>query len=154
MNCEINLCNNCRDGHFRQRWTLKHNIIALESNNNAKLDHPVANANGKLKCFIHPTQELQLYCSNCDQVACHNCTILLHKGHKFETIDNAKQHVINSLRESVEKSKKFQQNIHNSVCELAENIAKINADADIVQVSAIECNLETKITDILNSFLE
>lgn len=125
---------------MRQRWTSKHNIIALQCNNaknkveGVKLDLHVSSGSGNLKCFIHPTQELQLYCSNCDQVACHNCTILLHKGHTFETIDNAKQHVINFLRESVEKSQKFQQNIHNSIFELAESIAKITADADIVQV--------------------
>lgn len=118
---------------MQQRWTSQHNIIALQPTN-AKLDHHASGAVGNLKCFIHPTQDLQLYCSNCDQVACHNCTILLHKGHKFETIDSAKQHVINSLHQSVEKSKKFQQNIHNSICELAENIAKINTGADIVQV--------------------
>lgn len=126
---------------MQQRWTSKHNIIGLQCNNaknkisDVKLDRQVSGAGGNLRCFIHPTQDLQLYCLNCDQVACHNCTILLHKGHKFEAIDNAKQHVINSLRESVGKSKKFQQIIHDSICELAESIAKINADADIVQVS-------------------
>lgn len=99
---------------------------------NVKLDQ-----HGSLKCFIHPTQELQLYCTNCDQVACHNCTILLHKGHKFETIDNAKQYVIQSLREAVEISKQFQQNFRNSIGELAEGIAKINADAGIVQVRIV-----------------
>lgn len=136
------MCANCRDVHLRQRWTSKHNIITLQSNNaknkitNFKLDHQVASI-GSLKCFIHPTQDLQLYCTNCDQVACHNCTILLHKGHKFETIDNAKQYVIESLRESVEKSKKFQQNIRNNISALVESIAIINADAYSVQVKKI-----------------
>lgn len=131
------MCANCRDTHLEQRWTSKHSVIALQLNNVknkiavTKLDHQV------LKCFIHPTQDLQLYCSNCDQVACHNCTILLHKGHKFETIDSAKQHVIQGLRESVEKSKQFQQNIRNSICELAESIAIITADANTVQVRRI-----------------
>lgn len=130
VNCAINLCAVCRDAHLQQRWTSKHSVIALQLNNakNKIPDHQV------LKCFIHPTQDLQLYCTNCDQVACHNCTILLHKGHKFETIDSAKQHVIQTLCESVEKSKQFQQNIRNSICELAESIAMIIADADIVQV--------------------
>lgn len=133
------MCTICLDAHLRQRWTSKHNIISLQCNNvknkiaNIESDQHVI-SNGNLKCFIHPTQDLQLYCSNCDQVACHNCTILLHKGHKFETIDNAKQYVIENLRESVENSKKFQLNIRNSICELTESIAKINAEADSVQV--------------------
>lgn len=83
---------------------------------------------------MHPTQDLKLYCTHCDQVACHNCTILLHKGHKLDSIDNAKKYQINSLRETIEKSRKFQETIHNSILKSAETIAKIDRDADVVQV--------------------
>lgn len=136
----MNLCMVCRDAHLQQRWTSKHNVIALlnhvkNKGANVKPDQHISNVSGTLKCFVHPTQDLKLYCLNCDQVACHNCTILLHKGHKFETIDNGKQHAINSLKESVQRSKKFQDNIDNSIYKLTESMAKINADADLVQVN-------------------
>lgn len=136
VNCEIILCTVCTDAHLQQRWTSKHNLITLQSKNKPltiKLDHHASNASGTLKCFIHPSQEIKLYCSNCEQVACHNCTILLHKGHTFESIDNAKNHVIDSLRNSIEGSKTFHEYIQNSILKSTETIAKLNEDADAVQ---------------------
>lgn len=134
----MNLCELCQEAHLRQRSTSKHHVITLEElkakhietikDQNAVAPRPI------LKCFIHPTQDLKLFCVNCDQVACHNCTILLHKGHKFETLAKATKHMLKTFRDSLEKNQKFSEFINDSVSKLAGSVSKINAKADAVQV--------------------
>lgn len=140
INCEVNLCDICHEAHLRQRWTLKHDVRGLFDLRNryaTKKDNqngPAANT--MLKCFIHPAQDLKLYCLNCDVVACHNCTILLHKGHKFEPIEKAKLHIFKSLKESLQQNQKYHDYVNDSIAKLAGSVSKINAKADVVQVSA------------------
>lgn len=91
-------------------------------------------SNASLKCFIHPTQDLKLYCVNCDQVACHNCTILLHKGHKFESIERARQYIFKSFEESLKRNQKYSEYVNVSIAKLDASILKINTKADLAQV--------------------
>lgn len=135
MDCEINLCNICHEAHLRQRWTSKHNVIASNDNKFQIHSDNKKDKNAPLKCFVHPKQDVTLFCVNCDQVACHNCTILLHKGHKFETIDGAKDQIIKSFITSVEKNRKLHEYVDESVSQLTGSIAKINASAELVQVN-------------------
>lgn len=138
MTCDSILCDLCQEAHSRQRWTAKHSVIALhdsKTNQSDDQNEPIQNAT--LKCFIHPTQDLKLYCVKCDQVACHNCTILLHKGHQFETIEQAKQHIMKSFKMSVERNQKFHDHVNFSISKLAGSIAKINANADAIRVNFI-----------------
>lgn len=136
MTCDSILCDLCQEAHLRQRWTAKHSVMALPESkvnrSDREIDEPIQNAT--MKCFIHPTQDLKLYCVKCDQVACHNCTILLHKGHQFETIEQAKQHIMKSFQMSVEKNQKFHDRVNYSISKLAGSIAKINANADAIRV--------------------
>lgn len=136
---------------MRQRWTSKHNIITLPDFKSvskqveSRREKPQGtNPNVALKCFIHPKQELKLYCINCDQIACHNCTILLHKGHKFESIEKAKQHVIEHFKASLEQNQRFYDYINESISKLAAAILQINDKADIAQVKPIDENV-TKV---------
>lgn len=84
---------------------------------------------------MHPSQDLKLFCINCDQVACHNCTILLHKGHKFESIDRVKQRIINKFKETVDQNQRYNEHINGTISRLAGSISKVNEKADVVEVS-------------------
>lgn len=116
---------------MRQRWTSKHMIIVLTE---LKKDKQPG-LQTSLKCFIHPTQDLKLYCVNCNVVACHNCTILLHKGHKFESIERAKQHIIRKFSEAVERNQRYHDFVNDSIFKLNGSIGKINDKAEIVEVT-------------------
>lgn len=115
VNCQVNLCGICLEAHLRQRSTSKHTTTTLDDfkkkQHESLKEQNTSVTRSTLKCYIHPTQDLKLYCVNCDQVACHNCTILLHKGHKFETIavqrnelsKNSKNH-LNEIKNSMNTS--------------------------------------------------
>lgn len=143
MNCEISLCDVCHEAHLRQRWTSKHSLIALPDLKSKQIDalrekQYGLTSNASLKCFIHPTQDLKLFCTNCNQVACHNCTILLHKGHKFESIERAKLRIIRKFQESVERNQRFYDYINGQSSKLAGSILKINDKAEIVEVINVD----------------
>lgn len=130
------LCDLCQEAHLKRRWAVKHNIISLIDSNNKSMEKSNSSVqNTTVKCFTHPTQDLKLYCLKCDQVACHNCTILLHKGHQFETIEHAKHHIIKSFKISVERNRKFHDDINLSISKLADCVGKINANADAIRVN-------------------
>lgn len=79
-------------------------------------------------------QDLKLYCVICDQVACHNCTILLHKGHKFESIARATKRVLKELKDGFERNQKFHGYVNDSISKLSGSLPKIDVKADAVQV--------------------
>lgn len=136
--CQMNLCELCLEAHLRQRSTSKHNVITLQElktkHDELSKEQSTTTTRPILKCFIHPTQDLKLYCVTCDQVACHNCTILLHKGHKFETMAKAMKHMLKTFRDSLERNQKLTEFVNDSIFRLASSIPKINAKADAVQV--------------------
>lgn len=139
VNCEVNLCEICLEAHLRQRSTSKHTTITLDDfkkkQHESLKEQNTLITRSTLKCYIHPTQDLKLYCVNCDQVACHNCTILLHKGHKFETIARATKRAVKEFKDSFERNQKFNEYVNDSISKLSGSIAKINAKADAVQVN-------------------
>lgn len=80
----MNLCELCQEAHLRQRTTSKHNVITINElkvkhidtvkDQNAIVPRPI------LKCFIHPTQDIKLYCLNCNQVCVYILQFDLYKG--------------------------------------------------------------------------
>lgn len=137
-NCQANLCEICFEAHLRQRSTAKHTLITLDDMRKKQMEllkgQSVCVARTTLKCFIHPTQDLKLYCVSCDQIACHNCTILLHKGHKFESLVRANKRAIKEFKDAFERNQKFHEYVNDSISRLNGSLPKIDAKADALQV--------------------
>lgn len=55
------------------------------------------------KCPIHISNELVIFCVNCQQVLCNDCTILVHRGHKTVAITKAARVYEKLLLEHVER---------------------------------------------------
>lgn len=155
----MNLCELCKEAHVRQKNTSHHIIEAIVELDEVLGDTKTTQTKLSLKCFVHPSQELKLYCTTCDQVnihlrrplclanefqiqffvfsaqvACHNCTILLHKAHKFESISRASKNNLKLVKESLERNRKFFNYVNDSISKLSASVKKINNQADIVQV--------------------
>lgn len=141
---------------MRQRTTSRHNLETLPDGVNQlqQNEKPSQLNRMPLKCFIHPTQELKLYCTTCDQVcvrfsflysmkpfretifqvACHNCTILLHKCHKYAPIFKASKYSLKCVKESLERNRKFCEYVGDSISKLTISVKKIDQRADVIQV--------------------
>lgn len=138
VNCQVNLCEICFEAHLRQRSTAKHTLITLDAMRQKQSEllkeQNACVARATLKCFMHPMQDIKLYCVICDQIACHNCTILLHKGHKFESLARATKRAIKEFKDAFERNQKFHEYVNDSISKLYGSLPKINAKADAIQV--------------------
>nr|XP_020472771.1 tripartite motif-containing protein 45 [Monopterus albus] len=73
--CGVNLCEFCCQAHRRQKRTASHSVQGLEElRSRGRLCRSIF-------CFLHPGQELRLFCQPCDLPVCPECAATLHRDH-------------------------------------------------------------------------
>lgn len=73
--CNTNLCEICRNAHIRQKNTSMHDVRYLNDlQGNLRGPSDAVLTKKILKCSIHPTHDLKLYCTSCYQVGNSNRT--------------------------------------------------------------------------------
>ncbi|CAD7080220.1 unnamed protein product [Hermetia illucens] len=135
MTCSINLCGFCKEAHERQRSTAHHNISSmLELQKSKEMNKGYSNSlKPNLKCSMHPGFEMKLFCLTCQQIICSDCNILLHKGHKVDTVRKVIKTYQKLLKESTDKAKPICEYANHSISKLATISKKINEKCDQVQ---------------------
>ncbi|XP_037960155.1 uncharacterized protein LOC119689401 [Teleopsis dalmanni] len=136
VTCTINLCTLCKDAHERQRSTANHkvkNIMDLRRARKQKLSMLGDNSKFTLICGMHPGFEMKSFCSTCLQIACADCLVLLHKGHKHESINKAVMNYSRILRDSVEQTRPLCNYAEHSIERLNEISKSINKKCDEIQ---------------------
>ncbi|CAH0381052.1 unnamed protein product [Bemisia tabaci] len=56
-------------------------------------------------CHIHPGRELIMFCTRCNQLACRDCWILIHRGHSCDTVNHFMTVSIPRINEAIMKTK-------------------------------------------------
>ena len=80
FDCSEFLCESCVTAHKRLRLTKEHKIIALDTlrENQRSVHRPVY-------CPDHDPEIFTFFCEVCKDLICKECTILNHRGHKYES---------------------------------------------------------------------
>lgn len=136
LTCILNLCTLCKDAHERQKNTTKHNIKNIMELRRARKEHNakiIDNSKFILKCSMHPGFDIKSFCTICLQVACTDCLILLHKGHKHEPISKSVNYYSRILRESVDQTRPLCNYAEHSIGKLNEIAKSINRKCDEIQ---------------------
>lgn len=132
MSCHANLCGFCIQAHSRQRSTLMHEVRYLSELKSDCADDEVNTKS--LKCILHPDHELKLFCTTCLQVACSNCALLLHRGHKCEPVRRACRNYLKLIKDSLGKTRPIKDCANDSISKL-NSISRLIAErAEVVQV--------------------
>ncbi|KAM9001115.1 E3 ubiquitin-protein ligase TRIM45 isoform 2-T2 [Sarcophilus harrisii] len=93
LTCKVNLCQFCSQAHRRQKKTSSHSVMPMK-------DLKGYSQIGKqIMCSIHPAEELNLFCEQCDQPMCGVCVLGEHRGHTYDLIGNIIHKHGNSMRE-------------------------------------------------------
>ncbi|XP_007485334.2 tripartite motif-containing protein 45 isoform X2 [Monodelphis domestica] len=93
LTCRVNLCQFCSQAHRRQKKTAFHSIMPLK-------DLKGYNQIGKaIVCSIHPPEELNLFCEQCDQPVCRDCVLGDHREHTYDLVSNVIYKHGNSIRD-------------------------------------------------------
>ena len=81
IDCAHFLCTSCQDLHKKLKATRGHRIIPLN-----EIKNDVRKLEYKRFCLEHEEEELKLFCRDCKEVICRDCTIVGHKGHEYDFI--------------------------------------------------------------------
>nr|XP_016940680.1 tripartite motif-containing protein 45 [Drosophila suzukii] len=138
ISCTLNLCTLCKEAHERQRSTSNHrmrSILELRRARKQKQQQMGLGDNSKLvlRCGIHTNFELKAFCTQCRQLACTDCLVLLHKGHRHETISRAIGHQGKLLKEATDQTRPLCQYAEHSIERLNDIARGINNRCDDIQ---------------------
>ncbi|XP_050321929.1 uncharacterized protein LOC126754082 [Bactrocera neohumeralis] len=136
VSCTLNLCSLCRDSHERQRNTANHSIRnIMELRRARKKQQTLLDDKTKftLKCGMHPGFEMKAFCNSCLQIACADCLVLLHKGHKHEPIPKAFVNYSKLLHDAVDHTRPLCSYAEHSVERMSDISKHINKKCDDIQ---------------------
>ncbi|XP_065356002.1 uncharacterized protein LOC135950383 [Calliphora vicina] len=141
LTCILNFCTLCKESHERQKSTTKHNIkniVDLRRSRKEQGAQFIDNSKFILKCSLHPGFDIKSFCVVCLQVACSDCLILLHKGHKYETISKSVHNFGRILRDSAEQTRPMCTYAKHSIGKLNDIAKNINRKCDKIQAEIEE----------------
>uniref|UniRef100_A0A0A1WSU3 Tripartite motif-containing protein 45 n=1 Tax=Zeugodacus cucurbitae TaxID=28588 RepID=A0A0A1WSU3_ZEUCU len=136
VSCTLNLCSLCRDSHERQRNTANHSIRnIMELRRARKKQQTLLDDKTKftLKCGMHPGFEMKAFCNSCLQIACADCLVLLHKGHKHEPIPKAFINYSKLLHDAVDHTRPLCSYAEHSIERMSDIAKHINKKCDDIQ---------------------
>ena len=96
--CSMFICANCTNAHKKMKVFESHKTIAIsELREGALIQLPTKNSP---TCKKHKG-EMKLYCFQCEQLICRDCTLVDHAGHKFDFVgdvaDAFRKEILSSL---------------------------------------------------------
>lgn len=133
------MCKVCVEAHLIQQTKFDHEVISLKDKQNIPEQYNIKNMS--YKCPTHATSELNKFCTTCNQVICNDCSRLIHKEHKCQSISNALKDYLKLIKNNLEKIQPLSDNANHTISKLNEISKRINLKCD-------------KINDEVELFLE
>ena len=99
--CALFICDRCEEAHHTMRNFSEHIVVSLDDLRQNTAAHMPIKKEVALKCKEHTDEAVKLYCYDCEQLICRDCTIIDHNGHHYEFINKAAEKCRASLDESV-----------------------------------------------------
>lgn len=86
LDCEINLCKECREKHAPVGTDTVHNFLeVVEQKQDKKTKLPKLTQSGN--CNKHPDQGLDMYCNKCKGMICLSCKEQKHSAHPVQDVN-------------------------------------------------------------------
>ena len=107
--CRKFVCDKCTELHHMWEDFVGHKIVGMNEilADATKLLPPKKQVP---RCKKHSSKKLKIYCENCSELICSDCTVRLHQGHNFDLVGDVfprhKEEIVSSLkpvRENLDK---------------------------------------------------
>ncbi|XP_069722854.1 E3 ubiquitin-protein ligase TRIM45 isoform X2 [Phaenicophaeus curvirostris] len=85
-----------------------------------------------LFCPSHPTEELRLFCEQCDQPVCQNCVIDRHRQHLYDFTGNVIRRHGDSLREVLKNTQEHMDTLKDVLSQIDDKGSAIHSRAEAV----------------------
>ena len=81
--CTVFICRECARQHKRMKSFSSHEVVSLEDLKQGRAREIATKEPPTKKCDVHE-EPLVIFCSDCNSLICRDCTVTIHKDHKFE----------------------------------------------------------------------
>ncbi|OWK63985.1 Tripartite motif-containing protein 45 [Lonchura striata] len=126
LTCGLRLCRFCCRAHRRQKKTASHAVTELENTKDC------SQAGKPLLCPSHPTEELQLFCEQCDQPVCRDCVLGRHRQHPCDFTGNVIHRHGDALRELLKSSQQHMDALEDVLSQVDEMGSAVRSRAEAV----------------------
>ena len=82
--CGVFLCQFCTESHKRSRSTKHHKVLSMQELISNPAPQTIAE---KMRCSKHKEEMIKLFCKTCQTTICRDCTIVDHREHKYEFVE-------------------------------------------------------------------
>ena len=111
--CTQFICSECVNQHKRMKKLFSgHEISSLEDLKQVGHEDIICQESPVQSCQVHQ-EFMRIYCFDCNSLICRDCTVIDHKGHKFDFVRKAapemKTHLIKKLKPLKEVEKNISQ---------------------------------------------
>jgi len=99
--CSMFICTSCTNAHKKMKVFEGHKTVPIsEMREGAMIQLPIRKA-PSYTCQEHGGELLKLYCFDCEQLICRDCTLVDHTGHKYDFVKSVaaafREEVLSSL---------------------------------------------------------
>ena len=116
--CKQNMCRQCSKVHKAMNYSKSHQVLPI--GNCPVLPQPY---NVLVSyCNQHPDKKLEVYCTQCESVACLTCFITKHNGHKCSDLSE----VVNDLKNQIQMDILATQKLAHNVVEQSKSMEDIS----------------------------
>ncbi|XP_061221359.1 E3 ubiquitin-protein ligase TRIM45-like isoform X4 [Neopsephotus bourkii] len=112
LTCGADLCHFCCQAHRRQKKTASHTVTELENSKDCN------QAGEPLLCPSHPTEELRLFCEQCDQPVCQHCAVGRHRQHTCDFTGNVIRKHGDALRELLKSTQQHMGTLESALSQI------------------------------------
>ena len=130
--CRKFVCDKCTELHHMWEDFVGHKIVGM--------NEVLADATNLLppkkqvpRCKKHSSKKLKIYCENCSELICSDCTVRLHQGHNFDLVGDVfprhKEEIVSSLKP------------------VRENLDKVNLALKVFDTRAKEINYQRETVE-------
>ncbi|XP_051469167.1 tripartite motif-containing protein 45 [Apus apus] len=126
LTCGAGLCRFCCQAHRRQKKTASHAVMELENTKDS------SQARKPLLCPSHPTEELRLFCEQCDQPVCRDCVVDRHRQHRYDFTGNAIHRHGDALRELLKSTQQHMGTLEDVLSQVDDMGSAIRSRAEAV----------------------
>ncbi|XP_023801938.1 tripartite motif-containing protein 45, partial [Cyanistes caeruleus] len=116
----------CCRAHRRQKKTASHAVTELENTKDC------SQAGKPLLCPSHPTEELQLFCEQCDHPVCRDCVLGRHRQHPCDFSSNVIHRHGDALRELLKGSQQHMDTLEDVLSQVDEMGSAVRSRAEAV----------------------
>ena len=127
--CNKFACTSCVESHQRMKALFNgHEIISLDEVKKVGAKDLVTKNSPVKECQRHQ-ESLKIFCFDCNQLICRDCTITEHKGHKFEFNHIAAANKKKELMDNLEPLREMDVRLSGAVEEIKRAQLKLEAQA-------------------------